>query len=82
MTVTYALCDTAEPQAAPPPPMAVAPTVLKDRLAQLEEARAEGLVMEDEYAARRLQIIGESSSGAPLSSWDGALRATGGRSPR
>jgi hypothetical protein len=41
----------------PPPP---APATLADRLTQLEQARAAGLVTVDEYAARREKILGDA----------------------
>ena len=46
------------PQKSLPPQ--VTPATLSERLAQLQEARAAGLVTEEEYATRRAKIIDAS----------------------
>jgi hypothetical protein len=46
------------PQQHVPPP--AAPATLADRLTQLEQARAAGLLTDDEYAARREKMLGDA----------------------
>ena len=52
-------------QPAPAPPAAVAPLTLRDRLAQLDEVKQEGLITQEEYDTARAGILHGVTQGPP-----------------
>jgi len=55
-------------QPAPAPPAAVAPPTLRDRLAQLDEVKREGLITQEEYDTARAGILLGVTQGTPPTS--------------
>jgi Short C-terminal domain len=57
LTVTYAKAGSPATETPPVEAPATGPLTLSDRLAQLDEARASGLVTPEEYEAKRAEVL-------------------------